>query len=124
MFEAMQSGAGTMSTTHSHSAESTMDRLAARVAMDGTLSVSEAFRQIALNLHLLIHVSLVDDTWRGGLRRRFISEIRWLTGAVEGGRPVTHLVYRSPEAGQGYVWDPPAALLAELRPFESSGGPR
>ena len=124
MFEAMQSGAGTMSTTHSHSAESTMDRLAARVAMDGTLSVAEAFRQIALNLHLLIHVSLVDDTWRGGLRRRFISEIRWLTGAVECDRPVTHLVYRAAGEGRPYVWDPPAALLAELRPFEQKSGQR
>ena len=87
MFEAMQSGAGTLSTTHSHSAVSTMDRLAARVAQGGVLSVDEAYRQIALHIGLIVHVHLVDDTWRGGVRRRFISEVRELTGAVENDRP-------------------------------------
>ena len=117
MFEAMQSGAGTMSTTHSHSAASTMDRLAARVAQGGVLGVSEAYRQIALNLHLLIHVSLVDDTWRGGTRKRFISEVRELTGAVENGRPVTHLSYQADEQGRALRLQPSAELLGELRAF-------
>ena len=71
----------TLSTTHSHSAESAMDRLASRVAQGGVLTVPEAYRQIAHNIHLLVHVKLVDDTWRGGQRRRFISEIRQLTGS-------------------------------------------
>ena len=117
MFEAMQSGAGTMSTTHSHSAASTMDRLAARVAQGGVLGVAEAYRQIALNLHLLIHVNLVDDTWRGGTRKRFISEVRELTGAVENGRPVTHLAYRADDQGRPLLFQPSAELLGELRAF-------
>ena len=58
MFEAMQAGTGTLSTTHSHSAESTMDRLASRVAQGGVLSVEEAYRQIAHNIHLFIYVKL------------------------------------------------------------------
>lgn len=115
MFEAMQSGTGTMSTTHSHSAASTMDRLAARVAQGGVLTMSEAYRQIALNLHLLIHVKLVDDTWRGGIRRRFIGEVRELTGAMENGRPVTHLAYLADDSGQLAEFSPSAGLLAELR---------
>ena len=117
MFEAMQSGAGTLSTTHSHSASSTMDRLASRVAQGGVLSVEEAYRQIAHNLHLLIHMVLEDDTWRGGLRRRYVQEVRLVTGAVENGRPVTHLVYRVPTASTPGIFDPPAELLAELAPF-------
>lgn len=116
MFEAMQSGAGTMSTTHSHSASSTMDRLAARVAQGGVLGINDAFRQIALNLHLIIHVRLIDDTWRGGVRRRFISEIREITGAVERDRPVTHLAYRADEAGRPIEFQPSAGLLQELAP--------
>lgn len=47
MFEAMQAGTGTLSTTHSHSAESTIDRLASRVAQGGVLTIDEAYRQIA-----------------------------------------------------------------------------
>ncbi|HLT59749.1 MAG TPA: CpaF/VirB11 family protein [Microlunatus sp.] len=97
MFEAAQTGLGTLSTTHSHSAESTIDRLASRVAQGGVLTIEEAYRQIAYNLDLLIHVALVDDTWKGGRRRRYVAEIRQVTRALENQRPVTHLTYRAPD---------------------------
>src|SRR5918994_5072967 len=100
-------GTGTLSTTHSHSAESTMDRLASRVAQGGVLSVEEAYRQIAHNIHLFIYVKLVDETWRGGTRRRYVSEIRQVTRAIEHGRPVTHLTYHATGSGID-------AALAEL----------
>ncbi|MDN6481210.1 MAG: CpaF/VirB11 family protein [Acidipropionibacterium jensenii] len=138
MFEAMQTGAGTLSTTHSHSASSTMDRLAARVAQGGVLTMEEAYRQIAHNITLLVHVVLVDDTWRQGTRRRFISEIRQLTGAVEEGRPITHLTYSAPglRGSQGSlggiggtvgvssaaVFHPDPELLAELAVVEPEIG--
>ncbi|MFT4109598.1 CpaF family protein [Propionicimonas sp.] len=118
MFEAMTAGAGTLSTTHSHSAASTMDRLASRVAQGGVLSMDEAYRQIAHHISLLVHVRLVDDTWRGGLRTRTVAEIRELTGGLEDGRPVTHLVYRS---GDGEDWfNPEPALLGELAPYTAA----
>ncbi|HQY98643.1 MAG TPA: CpaF/VirB11 family protein [Propionicimonas sp.] len=116
MFEAMTSVAGTLSTTHSHSAASTIDRLASRVAQGGVLTVDEAYRQVAHHIHLLIHVRLSDDTWRGGVRTRAISEIRQLTGGMEGGRPVTHLTYRSGDPGS---FNPDADLVAELAEFGS-----
>ncbi|MFT4297325.1 MAG: ATPase, T2SS/T4P/T4SS family [Micropruina sp.] len=117
MFEAMQSGAGTLSTTHSHSASSTMDRLASRVAQGGVLSVDEAYRQIAHHIHLLVYVKLVDDTWRGGRRTRLVAEIRQLTGAIEAGRPVTHLVYSAATATQPEVFHPEPAFADELAEF-------
>lgn len=117
MFEAMQSGAGSLSTTHSHSASSTIDRLASRVAQGGVITVDEAYRQIAHNIHLLVHVKLVDDTWRGGTRRRFVSEVRTVTGALEGGRPITHLIYRAPEGEDPGTYHPDATLEDELREF-------
>lgn len=117
MFEAMQSGAGCLATTHSHSAASTMDRLASRVAQGGVLTVNEAYRQIAHNLSLLIHVKLDDDTWRGGTRRRYVSEVRLLTGAIEHDRPVTHLMYRAATASQAEVFHPDPQLVDELREF-------
>lgn len=117
MFEAMQAGAGTMSTTHSHSAASTMDRLAARVAQGGVLTVEEAFRQIAHHIHLLIYVKLVDDSWRGGRRTRLVAEVRQLTGGMEAGRPVTHLVYAAPSSGSPGIFHPEPALLEELAEF-------
>ncbi len=119
MFEAMQAGAGTLSTTHSHSAASTIDRLAARVAQGGVLSMAEAFRQISHHLHLLIYVQLTDDSWRGGRRVRRIAEIRALTGGVEGDRPVTHLVYEAPTANSPGIFHPNPELLAELGEFRA-----
>ncbi|HJE51938.1 MAG TPA: CpaF/VirB11 family protein [Tessaracoccus flavescens] len=120
MFTAMQSGAGTMSTTHSHSASSTIDRLAARVAQGGHMTVDEAMRQIALHIHFVIHVSLQDDTWKGGKRTRFVSEVRQLTGAVEGGRPSTHLVYRAATATEPELFQPEPSMTAELAPFDQA----
>ncbi|WP_231920346.1 CpaF family protein [Microlunatus soli] len=118
MFEAMQAGAGTLSTTHSHSAESTMDRLAARVAQGGVLTIDEAYRQIALNMHIFIYVKLVDDAWKGGARHRFISEIRTLNRAMENQRPVSHLAYSSHgTAKQPAGFYPDADFEAEIAPF-------
>jgi pilus assembly protein CpaF len=131
MFEAMQAGTGTMSTTHSHSADSIMDRLASRVAQGGVLTIDEAYRQVAHNISLLIYVKLVDETWKGGVRRRYISEIRQATGALENGRPVTHLTYSATgtrNAPAGFTPDPDfeSELLPFARPLPSrthtSGG--
>jgi type IV secretory pathway ATPase VirB11/archaellum biosynthesis ATPase len=127
MFEAMQAGTGTLSTTHSHSAESTIDRLASRVAQGGVLTIDEAYRQIAHNIHLLVYVRLLDETWKGGVRRRFVSEIRQVTRATENGRPVTHLTYSATgTAVQAAGFYPDADFEAELLPFRrdlNPGGP-
>ena len=118
MFEAMQAGTGTLSTTHSHSAESTIDRLASRVAQGGVLTIDEAYRQIAHNIHLLVHVRLVDETWKGGVRRRLVAEVRQVTRALENGRPVTHLTYSADGTRtQRPGFYPDADFEAELLPF-------
>lgn len=118
LFEALQSGAGTLCTTHSHSASSTIDRLAARVAQGRVLSIDDAMHQISHHIDLLVHVQLIDDTWRGGPRRRFVSEVRQLTGSVEAGRPATHLVYRAATDTSPELFQPEAAMAAELAQFE------
>ncbi|MDN5771263.1 MAG: CpaF/VirB11 family protein [Microlunatus sp.] len=118
MFEAMQAGTGTLSTTHSHSAASTIDRLASRVAQGAVLSVDEAYRQIAHNIALFIFVKLEDETWKGGVRRRYVSEIRQVTRAIENGRPVTHLTYHATgTANRPAGFLPDADFGAELLPF-------
>jgi len=119
MFEAMQAGTGTLSTTHSHSAESTIDRLASRVAQGGVLTIEEAYRQIAHNIHLLIYVRLLDETWKGGTRQRFVAEIRQVTRATENGRPVTHLTYSAiGTSAQPAGFRPDTTFDAELLPFQ------
>jgi hypothetical protein len=60
----------------------------------------------------------VDETWKGGTRRRFISEIRQLTRAIESGRPVTHLTYSAFGTGtQSAGFFPDADFEADLLPF-------
>ena len=73
----------TLSTTHSHSASSTLDRLAGRVAQGRVMSIEDAMRQITHHMDFVVHVTLQDDAWRGGTRRRFVSEVRQLTGSME-----------------------------------------
>lgn len=118
MFEALQSGAGVLSTTHSHSAASTIDRLAARVAQGRVLSIEDAMNQIAHHIDFLVHVQLTDDSWRGGTRRRYVAEVRQLTGSVEAGRPATHLVYKAATTTQAELFQPEAAMSAELAEFD------
>jgi hypothetical protein len=86
------------------------------------LTVEEAYRQIAHNIHLFIFVRLVDESWKGGGRRRYISEIRQVTRAIENGRPVTHLAYHAtgtPSQPAGFFPDADfeAELLAFRRPL-------
>ncbi|QXT62769.1 hypothetical protein [Tessaracoccus palaemonis] len=114
-------GAGTLSTTHSHSASSTIDRLASRVAQGRVLSIDDAMRQIAHHIDFIVHVTLRDEAWRGGVRSRFVSEVRQLTGAIESGRPSTHLVYRKATETSSEVFAPEAAMSAELAPFMRAG---
>ncbi|WP_144276571.1 CpaF family protein [Parenemella sanctibonifatiensis] len=120
LFEALQSGAGTMATTHSHSAGSTIDRLAARVAQGGMWSIAEAYRQIAHHIHLLVHVRLDDQTWCGGTRRRVIGQVSQLTGAMEGGWPSTHLMYQAAGPQSAELFHPDPTMASELEPFRSA----
>ncbi len=65
-----------------------------------------------------MHVRLDDDSWRGGQRRRFVSEVRQVVGAIENDRPVTHLTYAATDApGQPAGFFPDAGFLTELAPF-------
>ena len=109
-----------MFTTHSHSAVFTIDRLVARVAQGGVFIVDEVYRQIALHIGLIVHVDLVDDTWRGGVRIRRVSQVLALTGGVEGKRPIVHVVYQAATAAAPERFQPEATMVAELAPFLDS----
>jgi pilus assembly protein CpaF len=95
-----------------------MARLASRVAQGGVLTVEEAYHQIAHNIHLFIYVRLVDETWKGGTRHRYVSEIRQVIRAIEHGRPVSNLMYHATGTGsQSAGFFPDADFEAELLQF-------
>lgn len=60
----------------------------------------------------------MDDTWRGGRRSRLVAEIRQLTGAIEGGRPVSHLVYSAATATEPERFHPDPDFADELAEFD------
>lgn len=76
MFKAMQSGAGSLSTTHAHSARAAIERLVT-CAMEAGQHVTEgfAYRQIAEHIDLIVQIELRDDSLFGGVRARYVTEI-------------------------------------------------
>ena len=56
--------------------------------------------------------------WR--VRTRLVAEIRQLTGAIEGGRPVTHLVYAAATATTPALFHPDPAFADELAEFDEA----
>ena len=106
------------SSSNNRSARSIADRLAARAAQTGRLSIEEAYIQIGLNIDLFIYVHLVDDTWRGGPRFRVISEVLYVKPG-DSIRPSSTTVYRTdPGTFAPAEFTPEGELVAELARYE------
>jgi pilus assembly protein CpaF len=73
MFKAMQSGAGSLSTTHAKSARDTIERLVTCVL---SVHANEAYasRLVAQHIDLIVHLVALDDP-ATGRRRRVVSEV-------------------------------------------------
>lgn len=118
MFQAMQTGAGSMSTTHAHSARAAIERLVTCALSAGPHVTTEfAHRQVAEHINLIVQLGL--EVRSGGAhpsRRRFISEIIAVE-AGEAGRAATTTLWSRHSAGQrpqqGLL---PVELLAALEP--------
>lgn len=113
VFQAMQTGAGTMFTTHSKDAETAPIRLASRVAEGRVYTVEEAMRQIGLLVDLIVYVEKIDDTERGGGIRRQISNIVACSPGDDG-RPAFGEVYTTDVDGNPRKFTPPEKMLAQL----------
>ncbi|WP_147375548.1 CpaF family protein [Jiangella rhizosphaerae] len=101
MFKAMQSGAGSLSTTHAHSARAAIERLVT-CAMEAGSHVTEefAYRQIAEHIDIIVHLNRRDvRTADGTYRRRYIDEIVAVEPG-EHGRPALTDVFTDNGGGQ------------------------
>lgn len=83
MFQAMQSGAGSLSTIHAQHAEATIERLVTAAALGGVMTQVDAYRQIAVNINLIVHLGAVDERSQGGTYRRFVNEITEIDGFAD-----------------------------------------
>jgi Flp pilus assembly CpaF family ATPase len=91
MFKAMQSGAGSLSTTHAKDARDTIERLITCVL---SVHTNEAYaaRLVAQHVDLIVHLTAAADPTTGRLRRVVSEVIEVDTG--EGGRPAVTDLFR------------------------------
>jgi len=115
MFKAMQGGAGSMSTTHAHSARAAIERLVT-CAMEAGPHVTEqfAYRQIAEHIDLIVQIGL-DTTGQdgGAYRERYITEVIAVE-AGEHGRPAVTDVYAPGPDGRAAPKILPRQLAEDL----------
>ena len=77
MFQAMQAGAGSMSTIHADDAKAVVERLVT-LSIDGSTGGAEyAYRQVAHHIDVIVHIAMRDTHEPDGTRRRrrFVSEV-------------------------------------------------
>lgn len=85
MFEAMQTGAGSMSTIHAKSAAAVPERIVTLARKDGRVTEDFARRQVAENIDLAIYVGVIP-----------LSEPDPWTGQAPRGRRITNVTTYSP----------------------------
>ncbi len=100
MFQAMQSGAGSMSTTHGYDGRSAIERLVTCAAGSGA-PTDFAYRQVADHINLIVQLKRVTTTTPDGrrVRTRFVSEVLHLSRG-EDGRPAANPIW-SPDRVTG-----------------------
>ena len=86
LFKVLQSTKGSVSTLHADTADDAIERLATLLLESGSqFNTQFAYRQIAQNIDLIVHVDSIDQRSQpGGRRHRFISEIRAPELAADG----------------------------------------
>ncbi len=113
MMQAMQAGAGSMSTIHANSPSETIERIA--VLLSKGINASDDFGYKLIGQHIDIIVQLSNYLDGGRTETRFISEISMLLPG-EGSRPIAQPVFKA-EPGTSRAHPavlPPDDKLTEL----------
>lgn len=124
MFKAMQTGAGSMSTTHAHSARAAIERLVT-CAMEAGPHVTDAFayRQVASHINLIVQTTMRTT---GGhdqpTRTRFITEVIAVEPGEDGRPATTSLWATDPVTGRAVPGTLPASWVADLSEFGFTPG--
>jgi Flp pilus assembly CpaF family ATPase len=107
MFKAMQSGAGSLSTTHAKNARDTIERLVTCV-LSVHANQAYAARLVAQHIDLIVHLVSMGDR-RDGRRRRVVAEVIEVdTG--EGFRPAVTDLFRPGPEGRAVAVGRPSFL--------------
>ncbi len=113
LIKAAQAGAGTLSTTHAHSARAAIERLVTCALEAGPhITQDYAYLQIASHVDLIVQISVDDQTRHGGRKQRYVSEIIEVSRG-EGGRPAVTDVFAPGPDGRAVPRTRPS-FLADL----------
>jgi pilus assembly protein CpaF len=113
LIKAAQAGAGTLSTTHAHSARAAIERLVTCALEAGPHITQEyAYLQIASHVDLIVQIGVDDQTHDGGRKHRYVSEIIEVSRG-EGGRPAVTDVFAPGPDGRALPQTRPS-FLADL----------
>jgi len=119
MFKAMQSGAGSMSTTHAHSARAAIERLVT-CAMEAGPHVTDAYgyRQVGSHINLIVQTAMrTAGDHRRPTRTRYVAEVVAVE-AGENNRPATTSLWApDPVTGRAVPGTLPSAWAADLAGF-------
>lgn len=116
MFKAMQTGAGSMSTTHAHSARAAIERLVT-CAMEAGPHVTDAFayRQVASHINLIVQTTMrTTGGHQRPTRTRFITEVIAVEPGEDGRPATTSLWAPDPATSRAVPATLPATWVAEL----------
>ena len=118
MFQAMQSVRGSLSTIHAKHADAVLERLVTAAALGGVMRQEDAYRQIAVNIDLVIHLDSLDERARGGRLHRYVNQVMAIDGFAEGVNgpshlPATNVLYRRDDPAAALI--PPPRLAATMR---------
>lgn len=122
MFKAMQSGAGSMSTTHAASAVGAIRKLVTCALEAGPqVTVDYAQRVVAEHIDLIVQLGMdvLERPDAEPLRRRYVSEIVAVQPGEDG--PAHTHVFRSGTIGDGHPGAVPGVLPDEYRALAAHG---
>jgi Flp pilus assembly CpaF family ATPase len=118
MFRAMQTGAGSMSTTHATSARAAIERLVTCAMEAGAQTTADyAYRQVAAHIRLIVQLGMAQTgPATRPTRTRFVTEVIAVEPGEDQHPATTTLWRRDPRTGQGQVGVLPGHLLEQLTP--------
>jgi len=111
MLEAMSTGDGSLCTVHARTAQHAIDRIVT-LCLSAGVSMTEAFayRLLAGSVDLVVHLTLQDESARGGPKHRFVSHVVEIAGLGESSRPATTAVFGPDDDGRAVPLHRPACL--------------
>ncbi|MEU6175870.1 CpaF/VirB11 family protein [Streptantibioticus parmotrematis] len=114
MLQAMTAGgSGSMCTIHARDHASVIGRLI-QLCTEAGMSEAAANHLVAHAVDVIVYIRLVNETAVGGRKHRFVSHVREVHTAMEGGQPTTSDLFAPADGEPRAMPSMPPSFLADL----------